>query len=46
MMAVNPAVPKVERFILLGGESFLIQYNSKIPVVVYVPEGVIVKYRI
>jgi ecotin len=46
MMAVNPAVPKVERFIVLGGEPFLIQYNSKIPVVVYVPEGVIVKYRI
>lgn len=46
MMAVNPASSEVERFIVLGGEPFLIRYNSKIPVVVHVPEGVIVKYRI
>lgn len=46
MMAVNPNATKVERFISLGGEPFLIRYNSKIPVVVYVPEDVIVKYRI
>jgi ecotin len=46
MMAVNPDVPKVERFISLGGEPYLIRYNSRVPVVVYVPEGVIVKYRI
>ena len=46
MMAVNPNAPKTERFITLGGEPFLIQYNSKIPVVVYVPEGVVIKYRI
>jgi hypothetical protein len=31
--------PKVERFITLGGELYLIRYNSKLPVVVYVPEG-------
>jgi ecotin len=45
-MAVNPNEPKVERFISLGGEPYLIRYNSKLPVVVYVPKGVTVKYRI
>jgi len=46
MMAVAPNAPQVERFIALGGEPFLIRYNSRVPVVVYVPEGVIVKYRV
>ena len=45
-MAVDPNLPKVERFIRLGGEPFLIRYNSRLPVVVYVPEGVDVRYRI
>ena len=46
MMAVAPNAPQVERFIPIGGEPYLIRYNSRVPVVVYVPEGVIVKYRI
>lgn len=46
LMAVDPDAPKVERFITLGGEPFLIRYNSRLPVVVYVPEGVEVRYRI
>jgi ecotin len=46
LMAVDPNEPKVERFITLGGGPFLIRYNSKLPVVVYVPEGVEVRYRI
>jgi ecotin len=46
LMAVDPAAPKVPRFITLGGEPFLIRYNSRLPVVVYVPEGVEVRYRI
>jgi ecotin len=46
LMAVDPAAPKVARFITLGGEPFLIRYNSRLPVVVYVPEGVEVRYRI
>ena len=46
LMAVNPDVPKVSRFIALGGEPYLIRYNSRLPVVVYVPEGVEVRYRI
>ena len=46
LMAVDPDAPKVNRFIPLGGEPYLIRYNSKLPVVVYVPEGVEVRYRI
>ncbi len=46
LMAVDPDAPKIERFITLGGEPFLIRYNSRLPVVVYVPEGVEVRYRI
>ena len=46
LMAVDPAAPKAERFISLAGEPFLIRYNSRLPVVVYVPEGVEVRHRI
>ena len=46
LMGVDPHVPKVDRFITLGGEPYIIRYNSRIPVVVYVPEGVEVRYRI
>ena len=46
LMAVDPNAPKVERFIMLGGEPFLIRYNSRLPIVVYAPEGVEVRYRI
>jgi ecotin len=43
LMAVDPNAPKVDRFIRLGGEPYLIRYNSRLPVVVYVPEGVEVR---
>lgn len=46
MMAVDPNAPKVDRFIRLGGEPYLIRYNSRLPVVIYVPEDVEVRYRI
>jgi ecotin len=46
LMAVDPDAPQVERFIGLGGEPQLLRYNSRLPVVVYVPEGVEVRYRI
>ena len=46
LMAVDPNAPKVDRFITLGGEPYLIHYNSRLPVVVYTPEGVEVRYRI
>jgi ecotin len=46
LMAVDPNAPKVERFIKLGGDPYLIRYNSRLPIVVYVPEGAEVRYRI
>lgn len=46
LMAVDPNAPKVDRFIRLGGEPYLLRYNSRLPVVVCVPEGVEVRYRI
>jgi ecotin len=46
LMAVDPDAPKVDRFVALGGEPYLVRYNSRLPVVVYVPEGVEVRYRL
>ena len=46
LMAVDPDAPKVARFITLGGEPYIIRYNSRLPIVVYVTEGVEVRYRI
>lgn len=45
-IGVHPDAPKADRFITLGGGPHLIRYNSRLPVVVYVPEGVEVRYRI
>jgi ecotin len=45
-IAVHPDTPKVNRFIMLGGEPYLIRYNGRLPIVVYVPEGVEVRYRV
>jgi ecotin len=39
-------VPKVDRFITLGGEPQLLRYNSRLPLVVYAPDGVEVRYRL
>lgn len=46
LMAIDPGAPQVERFIGLGGEARLLRYNSRLPIVVYVPEGVEVRHRI
>jgi len=46
LMAVDPNEPQVDRFITLAGEPELLRYNSRLPLVVYVPEGVEVRYRI
>ena len=46
LMAIDPNAPKVNRFITLGGEPYLIRYNSRLPIVMYTPEGVEVRYRI
>ncbi|MDF0732966.1 serine protease inhibitor ecotin [Pseudomonas entomophila] len=37
---------KTEAFVPVVGEGFLLRYNSKLPVVLYVPEGVEVRYRV
>lgn len=41
-----PDNTKHEAFVPVQGEGFLLRYNSKLPVVVYAPEGVEVNYRI
>jgi ecotin len=46
LMAVDPLAPKVARFVTLGGEPYLILYNSRLPIVIYVPDGVEVRYRV
>jgi ecotin len=46
LMAVDPNLPKVDRFVTIGGEPYIIRYNSRLPVVVYAPEEVEVRYRI
>ena len=46
LMAVDPNAPQVERFISIGGEARLLRYNSRLPLVVYVPAGVEVRYRL
>ena len=46
LMAVDPNETKVNRFITIGGEPYLIRYNSRLPVVIYTPEDVDVRYRI
>ena len=46
LMAIDPNAPKVNRFVTLGEDPYLIRYNSRLPIVVYVPEGVEVRYRI
>ena len=45
LMAPDPNAPQVDRFISLGGETIL-RYNSRLPIVVYVPDGVEVRYRL
>lgn len=44
LMAPSPDQKQVETFVSMNGE--LIRYNSKLPVVVYHPEGMEVRYRI
>ena len=45
-MAARPGAPKVKTFVKIGGEPYWVRYNSKLPVVVYAPEGVEVRYRL
>jgi ecotin len=45
-MACPPGEESTEAFVRVQGEGFLQRYNSKLPVVVYVPEGFEVRYRV
>lgn len=45
-MMACPKDSKKDAFVTLGGEPHWVRYNSKLPVVVYVPEGFQVRYRI
>jgi ecotin len=46
LIAVDPNAPQVERFVSLGGVPHLLRYNSRLPLVVYVPASVEVRSRI
>lgn len=46
MMACPPDQERTNAFVQVRGEGFLQRYNSKLPVVVYVPAGFEVRYRI
>lgn len=45
-VGVDPDAPKVDRFVTLGGEPYMVRYNSRLPIVVYVPAGTEVRYRV
>ncbi|MDF5938708.1 serine protease inhibitor ecotin [Pseudomonas aeruginosa] len=45
-MMACPGQKKEQRFIPVVGEGFLLRYNSKLPIVVYAPKDVEVRYRI
>jgi ecotin len=46
LIGVPPGQATVKKFVTLAGNPYLIRYNSKLPVVVYVPEGYELRYRI
>jgi ecotin len=46
MMACPPGEAEREAFVSVKGEGYLQSYNSRLPVVTYVPEGFSVRYRI
>jgi hypothetical protein len=46
LMAVDPDAPLVDRFVTLGGEAQLLRYNSRVPLVVYLPADVELRHRL
>lgn len=44
LMAVPEGTPEVQRFV--GGAPLQVRYNSRLPIVVYVPDGFELRYRI
>ncbi|MEO0474767.1 MAG: ecotin family protein [Planctomycetota bacterium] len=45
-IGVPAGTPKVKEFVRIGGGPMLVRYNSKLPLVVYVPAGGEVRYRV
>ena len=45
-IGVPPGKPEVDTFVTLGGEPLVVRYNSRLPLVIYVPEGAEVRYRV
>ena len=45
LIGVPPGAPKVTRFVTMATTG-PVRYNSKLPVIVYVPEGLEVRYRL
>ena len=45
MMACSPNTPKTQKFVSIYSEE-LHRYNPRLPIVVYVPEGIELRYRI
>ncbi len=46
MMACPPGEERIEAFVAVRGNGFLQRYNSQLPMVVYVPDGFAVRYRV
>lgn len=46
LMGIPPGTARLIKFVRLGKSSTLVRYNSRLPVVVYVPEGFIVNFRV
>lgn len=46
LMAPPPGTKLVDTFVVIRTGESLLRYNSRMPIVVYVPEGVEVRYRI
>lgn len=46
MMACPSGYENTKEFVTVAGDGFFQRYNSKLPMVVYVPEGFEVRYRI
>lgn len=46
LMAAPEGAAKVEKFVRLGGEARFLRYNSKVPLVVYLPEAGELRWRL
>jgi ecotin len=45
-MMACPGRRRHEAFVQLRGDGYLVRYNSKLPLVVYAPDGFEVRYRV